>query len=97
MLTKSKIASFFQALNSQTAVVSPGSILPSSAVDAIVYVFCYFFPSQIQTLNITENYKINFQLVILLDKRAFVALALSLQCIQECLPAHKVLSSDTAH
>lgn len=56
-----------------------------------------FFPSQIQALNISENYKINFQLVILLDKWAFAAFALSLQYMQERLPEHKVLSSDTAH
>lgn len=56
-----------------------------------------FFPSQIQALNIPENYKMGFQLVILLDKQAFVAFALSLQYMQEQLPEHKVLSSDIAH
>lgn len=35
-----------------------------------------FIPSQIQALNVTENYKINSQLVILLEKRVFVAFAL---------------------
>lgn len=42
LLIKSKIINLFQALNFQTAVVSPGSILPPSVVDAIVEVFCYF-------------------------------------------------------
>jgi len=56
-----------------------------------------FFPSKIQALNITENYRINFQLVILLDKQVCVAFALSLQYVQEWLPEHKVLSSDTAY
>lgn len=46
LLIKSKITILFQALNFQTAVVSPGSILPSSAMDAIVEVFCYFSPAK---------------------------------------------------
>lgn len=46
LLIKSKITVLFQALNSQAAVVSPGSILPSSAVDAIIEVFCYFSPAK---------------------------------------------------
>lgn len=74
LLIKRKITILFQALNFQTAVVSPGHILPPSAVDASIEAFCSFSPSQFQALNITEKYKINFQLVIFLDKQTFVLL-----------------------
>lgn len=46
LLIERKITILFQALNFQTAVFSPGSILPPSVVDAVAEVFCYLSPAE---------------------------------------------------
>lgn len=45
-LIEHKITILFQALNFQTAVFSPGSILSPGVVDAVVEAFCYLSPAK---------------------------------------------------
>lgn len=97
LLMKRKITILFQALNFQTAAVSPGHILPPSAVDASIEAFCSF---SLQPISGTKYYwKVQNQFPACYFSRQtdLCAFALSLQYMQELLPEHKELSSDTEH